>query len=325
MQARVLNYGRSGSELFWQIQSHTTVATEMDQDEANLYEYLLHQKRPAPVGEPRVTGERPAKAPASQAAKGKGRGRGRSRPQRHQPNQGLSGGSWLEATVKALARLTLRQGDYIARLQTDHTVLMNFNIEENPANIIPALAGVAERWNHLRLNEPGKINRTLRHTLLIFVIDTLLKRLSEKEPSECGKAGLADVTIGPASGDGRGRSVGVHDVERVQAPSGPGTGAVGKEQFIRVLEEIRTLLVEPGLILRFSATRPLTAEMSGHSVTLLLELSLQDPRASQVMQMMRKWYALAAWLMIGACLRPARVERSPLMKEVPDLVFGQDQ
>ena len=105
----------------------------------------------------------------------------------------------------------------------------------------------------------------------------------------------------------------------------PELGAVGKEQFIRDLEEVRTLLVEPGLILRFSTTRLLTAEMSGHSVTLLLELSLQDPRASQIMQMMRKWYALGAWLMIGARLRPARVEWSPLMKEVQDLAFGQDQ
>ena len=67
----------------------------------------------------------------------------RKRQQRQQ-HQGSSGGSGLDATVKALARLTLRQGDYIARLKTDHTVLMTFNLEENPSNIIPALAGVAE-------------------------------------------------------------------------------------------------------------------------------------------------------------------------------------
>ena len=172
MQARVPYYGRSGSELSWQTPPHLMVATDMDQDEATLCEYLLHQKRPALVGEPRVTGKRPAKSPASQASKGKGRGRGRVRPQHHQQNQGSSGGSGLEATVKALARLTLCQGDFIARLQRDHTVLMTLSIEEYPAHIIPVLAGVAERWNHLRLNEPGKISRTLRHTLLIFDIDT---------------------------------------------------------------------------------------------------------------------------------------------------------
>ena len=65
--------------------------------------------------------------------------------------------------------------------------------------------------------------------------------------------------------------------------------------------------------------------MTGRSVTLMLELSLQDPRASQVMHMLRKWFALGAWLMIGARLRPARIERSPLMKGVQELVFGQDQ
>ena len=71
---------------------------------------------------------------------------------------------------------------------------------------------------------------------------------------------------------------GVHDVEGENKPqAAPELEAMGKEQFIRNLESIRALLVEPGLILRFSATRPLTADMSGHSVTLLLELSLQDP------------------------------------------------
>ena len=58
---------RLGLTLLPPIPPPTVVATDMDQDEATLYQYLLHHKRPAPSGEPRITGERPAKSPASQA------------------------------------------------------------------------------------------------------------------------------------------------------------------------------------------------------------------------------------------------------------------
>ena len=128
----------------------------------------------------------------------------------------------------------------------------------------------------------------------------------QRQPSERGQARVAGVAIGPA----RRRSVGLHDVEGDQAPGGPRTGSRGQAA------------VHSGL---GGPARPLTAELSGHSLTLLLELSLQDSRASQIMQLMRKCFGLGAWLMIGARLRPARVERSPLMKEVQDLAFGQDE
>ena len=42
--------------------------------------------------------------------------------------------------------------------------------------------GGGREWNHLRINEPGKINRTLRHTLLIFVFDALRWLVSPSAP-----------------------------------------------------------------------------------------------------------------------------------------------
>ena len=169
---------------------------------------------------------------------------------------------------------------------------------------------MAERWNHLRINKPGKINRTLRHTLLIFVLDTLLARLAGKESLQnaARQGWLVSQTAPQAetAADAQWAYMMWKETKRQAAPE-------LKEQFIKNLGNSgpsgRT-----GLILRFSATRPLTAEMSGHSVTLLLE-SLQDLRASQIMQMMRKWYSLGAWLPVGARLRPTRVERSPLHDE----------
>ena len=102
----------------------------------------------------------------------------------------------------------------------------------------------------------------------------------------------------------------------------PEVGMVPKEEFHKDLESVRALLAQPYLILRFAATRPLSADMTGPTVKMLLELSLQDSRASQIMVMFRKWYALSAWLMVGARIRPARQKRSPLMKELQELAFS---
>ena len=157
---------------------------------------------------------------------------------------------------------------------------------------MPALAGVAERWNRVRINEPGKINRTLRHTLLIFVFDALLTRLSEKDSLQnAAKQGWLVSPSAPQAETAEDAQWAYLLWKDSKLQAAPELGAVAKEKFIRDMEEIRTLLVEPGLM----------------------------------MHMLRKWFALGAWLMIGARLRPARIERSPPMKEVQELVFGQDQ
>ena len=128
----------------------------------------------------------------------------------------------------------------------------------------------------------GKINRTLRHTLLIFVLDTLLARLAEKDSLQhAAKQGwLVSQTAQQAemAADAQWAYM-MWKETKLQAASELAPWA--KSNSSGIWRECGPSWSNQGLILRFSATRPLTAEMSGHSVTLLLELSLQDPRASQ--------------------------------------------
>ena len=127
----------------------------------------------------------------------------------------------------------------------------------------------------------------------------------QRQPSERGQARVAGVTVGPASGDSRRRSVGVHDVEGGQAPGGPRTGSRGQGAVHSRLGGESDFAGGTRADPAFFSDSPAHRADVGHSVMLLLELSLQDPRASQIMQMMRKWFGLGAWLMIFARLRPA--------------------
>ena len=66
------------------------------------------------------------------------------------------------------------------------------------------------------------------HSLDLCARHALGEAGRERKSSECSQARVACVTNGPTGGDGRGCSVGIHDVEGDQAPGGPGTGCRGQ-------------------------------------------------------------------------------------------------
>ena len=88
----------------------------------------------------------------------------------------------------ATLTLRLRQGDYLIQLQLDHTILVMLANEQFTYNLTPAFAEVAEKRNHLRQTDQSKIDRTLRHTLLLFALDYLHSRTSNTEDLKTAKA-----------------------------------------------------------------------------------------------------------------------------------------
>ena len=119
----------------------------------------------------------------------------------------------------------------------------------------------------------------------------------QRKPSECGQARVACVTIGPASGDSRRCSVGVHEVEGKQAPGGPRAGCRGQ-----------------------GAIHPrLEGDSNPAGGTRADPAFFSDPPAH------RGDVGTLSDAATRTRLRPAHIERSPLMKEVQDLAFGQDQ
>ena len=87
-------------------------------------------------------------------------------------------------------------------------------------------------------------------------------------------------------------------------PSAPWAYMMWKETRLQAAPELGAMGKEPG----------------GNSG----ELSLQDPRVPDHAND-EKMVCPGGEAAIGARLRPARIERSPLMQEVQELVFGQDQ
>ncbi|CAE7229765.1 unnamed protein product, partial [Symbiodinium necroappetens] len=89
-----------------------------------------------------------------------------------------------------------------------------------------------------------------------------------------------------------------------------------EDQVLVDARRLKVLLKSPELILRFSAARNAQPESVSETANFVLELSMQHPEAAEAMAIFRKWYTSSALLLLSLRLKPARPERSPLIKEI---------
>ena len=97
-------------------------------------------------------------------------------------------------------------------------------------------------------------------------------------------------------------------------------GTLTQDQILADARRMKTILKEPELILRFGGGRNAQPHSQSETATFVLELSLQCPAAAEAMAIFRKWYASSALLLLSLRLKPARPDRSPLIKEIQEAV-----
>ncbi|CAE7211357.1 unnamed protein product, partial [Symbiodinium sp. CCMP2456] len=97
-------------------------------------------------------------------------------------------------------------------------------------------------------------------------------------------------------------------------------GTLTQDQMLADARRLKDILKSPELILRFSAARNAQPDSVSETANFVLELSLQHQDAAEAMAIFRKWYASSALLLLSLRLKPARPERSPLIKEISEAV-----
>ena len=85
---------------------------------------------------------------------------------------------------------------------------------------------------------------------------------------------------------------------------------------VTLLDKIRELVEEPGLVVRFHPTRPLTGQMTGESLTCCLQVSIREPRAATLYDSLASVSGLACTQLIGMGLRKDRMGRSALAQAI---------
>ena len=306
------------------IMTHVIEQMELDAEEMDCFGSLLG-KRPLAldIGEPQA--EFPHQS-------GKGHPPQRSSRQRPLPpqrnsrqaapfqgsrtqedNRGKSGTS-SDQLLHKVAKALIVQSDYLSRLQSDHTVLFTFRNGDGPQLRVPLLHEVTANWRDQR--SKGKVTKSLKQTLLQYVTSEIITRVSTfAEGQECS---------GQGSGDGMGHQrsgVQLPRLERRGAETRPSTrGDADTTSGADRRQKAQNTAERAGTHHQVRCSPQAQPNSASETATFVLELSLQIPAAAEAMAIFRKWFASSALLLLSLRLKPARPERSPLIKEIQEAV-----
>ncbi|CAE7559090.1 TRPT1 [Symbiodinium sp. CCMP2592] len=196
------------------------------------------------------------------------------------------------ALLHRVAKALIVQADYLSRLQSDHTVIFTFRTGNGPQLMVPLLQEVATTWREQR--QQNKINA--------FATDTE----SQKRAQE----------LGWITSEGEFNFLDWDFEDKKLVPRQEVT--LTHDQILTDAKRLKALLKNPDLVLKFSGGRNAKPDSTSETATFVLELSMQQPEASEAMAIFRKWYANSALLLLSLRLKPARPERSPLIKEIQE-------
>ena len=265
---------------------------------------------PGGKGAPPSSGGRPRQFPPNRG------------PRQAAPSQGSRGkednrgrlGTSSDALLHKVAKALIVQSDYLSRLQIDHTVIFTFRTGDGPQLMVPLLHEVAANWRDQR--SKGKVTKSLNQTLLQYVTAEIITRVTTFAGDKSAQAKAQE--MGWVTSDLEYNHLDWNAEEQKLVPRQEGT--LTQDQILADARRLKTLLKQQELILKFSAARKAQPDSASETATFVLELSMQIPAAAEAMSIFRKWFATSALLLLSLRLKPARPERSPLIKEIQEAV-----
>ena len=306
------------------IMTHVIEQMELDAEELDCFGSLLG-KRPLALdmGEPQAKfphqsgkGNPPQRSsrqrplPPQRNSRPTAPSQGSRAQEEHRGKSGTSSDQLLHKVAKAL----IVQSDYLSRLQSDHTVLFTFRNGDGPQLMVPLLHEVTANWRDQR--SKGKVTKSLKQTLLQYVTSEIITRVSTFAEDKAAQAKAQE--MGWVTSDLEYNYLDWNAEEQRLVPRQEGT--LTQVQVLTDAKRLKTLLKEQELIIKFAAARNAQPNSASETATFVLELSLQIPAAAEAMAIFRKWFASSALLLLSLRLKPARPERSPLIKELQEAV-----
>ncbi|CAE7739597.1 pol, partial [Symbiodinium sp. CCMP2592] len=234
--------------------------------------------------EPKVQ-DRPSKQnkPANRGPKGKGKGKGggkQFRKPQHQPsswNSGYSGDmDWLVDAIQLMARMMVRQEDVLHVLRQSTGWVWWLSI--STPTIVPDLFQAAQVWRKEVSQPDSKMaNTSLRSALfwcLLHQLAATLGSMDQTKLAEANKQGWLTAEV------------------------------------VHLLNDMKGL-VSGDTVSRFHSTRPLVEQMSGHMLTMVMDISFRKASANALYSKLEKLQGSAALQVCGVQYRKEGFKRSP--------------
>ena len=245
-------------------------------------------------------------------------GRGRARARRDgrstsQWNEEETDAAGLREAITGLQRLVLRHEDSLSMIQSEYSFVAFLRVNA-PSSIVGALYEAQRAWRHLRDTSPAQLTKPMRCSLLARLFMELAKRMRNLDTEEENRKRLEG--LGWLSPDHSAWRALQWSVEKKMLIHDESRQPVSRTDAIALVDKVREMVAEPGLVMRFHPTRPLTNQMSGESLTCCLQLSIREPRAAVLHDDLDQLAGLACTQLIGMGLRRDRMGRSALAQSI---------
>ena len=183
----------------------------------------------------------------------------------------------VRALALALGRLVLRHEDAIAALRFDRSFVL-FSKIKGPQLLLKQLWDASQVYKQKR--DAGEMQNPLRIILLCFILTELLSRvklLAAKRESqeEAAKLGFIRLAEGAIFWDYL-----KWDAVQEQEVKDADKEGLPQHQMIQALEHL-IQHVHEDKVTKFGSSRPISEEMTGHSVAFLLEVSGREDEFSR--------------------------------------------
>ena len=172
----------------------------------------------------------------------------------------------------------------------------------------------ANEWKRRHQQDPKSVDKSLRQTVLLRLIQELRSRLqlAQSNPQLLQDKGWLN--------EHKAWVYQQWNPDKQQLKP-QGKDAVPMDQLLKQVDEAAKLLKTPDILLKFQSTRPLTSQMTGPVITYLCELALRGEEANRLYTLFRMWAGLSGLLVVGLQVKGPRLQRSAMAQQLQKTVF----
>ena len=223
------------------------------------------------------------------------------------------GENWENCCSRAAGVALLRHEDGLNMLRSEVSYVVHAKIGCE-SSIVGALYSVQAAWRETKKNNPEKLERPMRSTLILCLFKEILCRV---ERLETDAQALAEFKAhGWISEDLNFWPVLAWDADSKKLVPVKTLPGLTTSVLVEHLKAVIRRCAGDHALARFHPVRPISDSMTGESVVFLLQTGLLSDSAQQLALHLRALCMSSALQLCGCSLKPDRAQRSNLAMQV---------
>ena len=292
------------------------VMSEMEVDqELEVFRHLLPSLAEKRQRENPAAVERETKTSKHSEGKGKGSRRGGrgAKSKEKDPDAQVP----LTPLLKAIAQLALRHEDALCLLNLDKGFVLHQRTKA-PESLLDQMYQQSTQWR--KSKEEGTVTSPLCVILLKCFLMELLARMTKAMQTESALTGMIKLQWAQKSEMGAVMwNYFRYDAETKKEVLDQDKQPMGGEALLQDMQKAITLLSAETLH-RFHATRPMAEHYESENISFLIQVSLRGENAQFLHQHLGVLSHCAAVFLMGAKIRPEKIQRSALAQRIAELL-----